>query len=48
VEARYRQRYLDLMANPEVRRTFVARSQIVAEIRRFMDGQRLHRGRDAR
>ena len=37
VEARYRQRYLDLMANPEVRRTFVARSQIVAEIRRFMD-----------
>jgi len=39
VEARYRQRYLDLMANPEVRRTFVARSRIVAEIRRFMDGR---------
>ena len=39
VEARYRQRYLDLMANPEVRRTFVARSQVVAEIRRFMDGR---------
>jgi lysyl-tRNA synthetase class 2 len=38
VEARYRQRYLDLMVNPEVRRTFVARSQVVAEIRRFMDG----------
>jgi lysyl-tRNA synthetase class 2 len=47
VEARYRQRYLDLMVNPEVRRTFVARSQIVAEIRRFMDGAGLHRGRDA-
>jgi lysyl-tRNA synthetase class 2 len=39
VEARYRQRYLDLMVNPEVRRTFVARSAIVAEIRRFMDGR---------
>ncbi|HEU0109209.1 MAG TPA: amino acid--tRNA ligase-related protein, partial [Vicinamibacteria bacterium] len=38
VEARYRQRYLDLMVNPDVRRTFVARSQVVAEIRRFMDG----------
>ena len=39
VEIRYRQRYLDLMANPEVRRTFVARSAIVAEIRRFLDGR---------
>jgi lysyl-tRNA synthetase class 2 len=39
VEARYRQRYLDLMVNPEVRRTFVARSAIVAEIRRFMDAR---------
>jgi len=37
VEARYRQRYLDLMSNEEVRRTFVARSAMVAEIRRFMD-----------
>ena len=27
VEVRYRQRYLDLMVNPEVRRTFVARSR---------------------
>ena len=39
VEARYRQRYLDLMANPEVRRTFVRRSAMVAEIRRFMDAR---------
>jgi lysyl-tRNA synthetase class 2 len=39
VEARYRQRYLDLMVNPEVRRTFVARSQVVAEMRRFMDAR---------
>src|SRR5262249_37073494 len=37
VEARYRQRYLDLIANPEVRRTFIARSTMVAEMRRFMD-----------
>jgi lysyl-tRNA synthetase class 2 len=37
VETRYRQRYLDLMANPEVRTTFVARSAMIAEIRRFMD-----------
>jgi lysyl-tRNA synthetase, class II len=37
-EVRYRQRYVDLMVNPEVRRTFVTRSRMVAEIRRFMDG----------
>ena len=37
VEIRYRQRYLDLMANPEVRRTFRTRSAIVSAIRRFMD-----------
>jgi lysyl-tRNA synthetase class 2 len=39
VEARYRQRYLDLMANPEVRKTFVAKSAMVSEIRRFMDAR---------
>jgi lysyl-tRNA synthetase, class II len=39
VEARYRQRYLDLMANPEVRRKFVRRSVMVGEIRRFMDAR---------
>ncbi len=39
VELRYRQRYLDLMSNPEVRRTFVTRSAVVAEIRRFLDGR---------
>ncbi len=37
VEVRYRQRYLDLMANPEVRETFVTRSRIIQRIRRFMD-----------
>jgi lysyl-tRNA synthetase class 2 len=37
VEVRYRQRYLDLMANPQVRDTFVTRSRIIQQIRRFMD-----------
>ncbi len=37
VEVRYRQRYLDLMANPEVRRTFLQRSAMVAAMRRFLD-----------
>ena len=37
VEARYRQRYLDLMANPEAREIFITRSKIVAGIRRFLD-----------
>jgi lysyl-tRNA synthetase class 2 len=36
-ETRYRQRYLDLMSNPEVRDVFVLRSRIVSLIRRFMD-----------
>ena len=37
VEVRYRQRYLDLLANPEVRRTFLVRSAMVTAIRRFLD-----------
>jgi lysyl-tRNA synthetase class 2 len=37
VEVRYRQRYLDLMANVEVREIFVTRSRIIREVRRFMD-----------
>jgi lysyl-tRNA synthetase class 2 len=37
VETRYRQRYLDLIANPEVQRTFVTRSKIVASMRRQLD-----------
>ena len=36
-DVRYRQRYLDLIVNPEVRDTFVRRSQIIREIRRFLD-----------
>ncbi len=36
-EARYRQRYLDLMVNPEVKRAFVLRSRAIAYIRRSLD-----------
>ena len=37
VELRFRQRYLDLIANPEVREVFVRRSHLIREIRRFLD-----------
>jgi lysyl-tRNA synthetase class 2 len=37
VEARYRQRYLDLMVNPEVREVFERRSRIVRLVRRFFE-----------
>ncbi|MEO8070784.1 MAG: OB-fold nucleic acid binding domain-containing protein, partial [Acidobacteriota bacterium] len=37
VEARYRQRYLDLIVNPESRKVFEARARIVAGIRRFLN-----------
>jgi lysyl-tRNA synthetase class 2 len=37
VEKRYRQRYLDLISNPEAREGFALRSQIVREVRRFLD-----------
>lgn len=38
-EVRYRQRYLDLIVNPEVRDTFIKRSQIIKEIRNFLDNK---------
>ena len=38
-DMRYRQRYVDLIMNPEVRNTFVKRSQILREIRSFLDGR---------
>ncbi len=37
VDIRYRQRYLDLIVNPEVKATFIARSKIIREIRHFLD-----------
>ena len=36
-DLRYRQRYVDLIVNPEVKDTFILRSKIIKEIRRFMD-----------
>ena len=39
VETRYRQRYVDLIANPEVKDTFVKRSRIMRELRSFLDGK---------
>lgn len=37
-DLRYRQRYVDLIVNPEVKDTFILRSKILKEIRNFMDG----------
>jgi lysyl-tRNA synthetase class 2 len=39
VEARYRQRYLDLIVNERAREIFMKRAQIVRELRRFFDGR---------
>ena len=38
-DLRYRQRYVDLIVNPEVRDTFVKRSQILKEVRAYLDGK---------
>ena len=38
-EARYRQRYVDLIVNPDVKQTFVKRSAILRELRRYLDGK---------
>jgi lysyl-tRNA synthetase class 2 len=38
-EIRYRQRYLDLMANPEVKDVFLKRSQIITELRNFLQSR---------
>ena len=37
IETRYRQRYLDLISNPEVRKVFVTRSKIIRSLRRQLD-----------
>jgi lysyl-tRNA synthetase class 2 len=39
VELRYRQRYVDLVMNPEVREVFLKRSKLVQSMRRFLDAQ---------
>ena len=38
-DTRYRQRYLDLVINPEVKDTFIKRSMIISSIRRYLDAQ---------
>ncbi|NCC42962.1 MAG: lysine--tRNA ligase [Clostridia bacterium] len=38
-DLRYRQRYVDLIMNPEVKDTFIKRSKIISTIRRYLDGQ---------
>lgn len=38
-DTRYRQRYLDLIVNPEVKDTFIKRSKVISSIRRYLDGQ---------
>ena len=40
VEQRYRQRYVDLIVNPEAREVFVVRSKVVAAMRRWLDARR--------
>ncbi|MBP3793859.1 MAG: lysine--tRNA ligase [Ruminococcus sp.] len=37
-DVRYRQRYTDLICNPEVKETFIKRSKIISSIRRYLDG----------
>lgn len=39
VDLRYRQRYVDLIINPEVKNTFILRSKIIKEIRNFLDNR---------
>ena len=39
IDTRYRQRYLDMIVNPEVKEVFVKRSKIISEIRRFLDSR---------
>ena len=38
-DRRYRQRYVDLIVNPDVRKTFINRSKIISSIRRYLDSQ---------
>ena len=38
-DTKYRQRYVDLVMNPEVKETFIKRSKIIKEIRNFLDGR---------
>lgn len=39
VDTRYRQRYVDLIVNPDVRKTFITRSKIISSIRKYLDNR---------
>ncbi len=39
IELRYRQRYLDLIVNPDVKKTFIIRSKIIQAVRRFLENR---------
>ena len=39
VDLRYRQRYVDLIVNPEVKETFILRSKIIKEVKKFLDNK---------
>jgi len=39
VDLRYRQRYVDLIVNPDVRKTFITRSKIIKAVRKFLDAR---------
>ena len=39
VDLRYRQRYVDLIVNPEVKETFILRSKIIKEVKAYLDGK---------
>ncbi|MGE4357169.1 MAG: lysine--tRNA ligase [Candidatus Omnitrophota bacterium] len=39
IETRYRQRYLDLLANPQVKDIFILRTKVIKKIREFLDGR---------
>ena len=47
VEARYRQRYVDLMVNRDVREDALRRARMISAGRAYLDARRVHRGRDA-
>ena len=46
-DLRYRQRYVDLIMNPEVKDTFVKRSRIISTIRRYLDESGIYGSRDS-
>ena len=39
IDLRYRQRYVDLIVNPEVKKTFILRSKIIKEVRKYLDSK---------